>query len=93
MKLKLTIALGAAALLSASFGPQAAAADDTTTYGKHLTSADAVAKSRPGSFDVYIDKPTGFAFVNTPAGWKFTRQVQDDSPTVAGTKPRLVAKF
>lgn len=93
MKLNLTIALAAAALLGASFGIQAAPADDIAAYGKRLTSAEAVAESRPGSFDVYIDKPTGFAFVNTPVGWKFTRKVQDDSPAVAESKPGLVAKF
>lgn len=91
--MNLTIALAAAALLGASFGTQAAPADDTAAYGKHLTSAEAVAESRPGSFDVYIDKPTGFAFVNTPVGWKFTRKVQDDSPAVAESTPGLVAKF
>jgi len=93
MKLKLTIALGTAALLGASFGAQAAPAADTATYGKRLASTGAVAKSRPGSFDVYIDKPTGFAFVNTPAGWKFTRKVQDDSPAMGGKKLESVAKL
>jgi hypothetical protein len=89
MKLILAIALGAAALL----GAQAAAADHTSTYGKRLTSTDAVAKSRAGSFDVYIDKPTGFAFVNTPAGWTFTRKVPDDTPALGGRKPGSIAKF
>jgi len=93
MKLKPAFALGAAVLLAASFGALAEPTEDTAPYGKHLTSVDAVAKSRPGSFDVYIDQPTGFAFVNTPAGWKFTRQVQDESPAVAGKTPAPVAKF
>jgi hypothetical protein len=93
MKLKPAITLGTAALLAASFGALAAPAEDAAPYGKHLTSIDAVAKSRPGSFDVYIDPPTGFAFVHTPAGWKFTRQVQDDSPAFAGKTPGPVAEF
>ena len=64
MKLKPAIALGAV-LLAASFG---ALADDTAPYGKHLTSTEAVAQSRAGSFDVYSDAPPGFAFVHPPTG-------------------------
>jgi hypothetical protein len=92
MKLKLISALGAAVLLGASLGTQAAPADEAP-YGKHLASTDAVAKSRSGSFDVYIDKPTGFAFVNTPGGWKFTRKVQDDSRVANGSTPGPLARF
>lgn len=95
MKRHSTIAAVTAILFATSFGARAETPTDDAPYGKHLTSIDAVAKSRPGSFDVYIDKPTGFAFVNTPAGWKFTRQVQDQSPAVAGNAPAPapVAKF
>ncbi|HJV25836.1 MAG TPA: hypothetical protein VJ673_09110 [Aromatoleum sp.] len=87
MKLKPAIALGAAALLAASFGALAEPTDDAP-YGKHLTSTEAVAQSRAGSFDVYIDAPTGFAFVHTPTGWTFTRKVQDDSPVLAELRAR-----
>lgn len=78
MTLKLIIALGAAALL----GAPAVAADETATHGKRLISIEDVSKSVRGSFDVYIDGPTRFAFVHTPVGWKFTRQVQEDSPAL-----------
>jgi hypothetical protein len=84
MKPKFTRALGVTILLCATFGAHAAPDDDIAPYGKRLTSTEALAQSRPGSFDVYIDEPTGFAFVHTPEGWKFTRKVQDDSPALAG---------
>jgi hypothetical protein len=29
----------------------------------------------PNDFKVYIDKPTGFAYVKTPNGWLFVRKV------------------
>ncbi|MGL1833061.1 hypothetical protein ACKVEX_05575 [Rhodocyclaceae bacterium SMB388] len=78
MKLAHMIAVGAAVLLGASLSAHASPVDETiATPGKRLVSTDEVAKSRPGSFDVYIDEPTGFAFVHTPNGWVFTRKVPD----------------
>ncbi len=93
MKINSTIAAVSAFLLAASFGARAETPTDDAPYGKHLTSIDAVAKSRAGSFDVYIDKPTGFAFVNTPAGWKFTRRVPDQSLGADASAQAPVAKF
>lgn len=90
--MKLNLILAAAALVGTSIVVQAAPAD-AAIYGKRLVSTDAVAKSSTGSFDVYIDKQTGFAFVNTPVGWKFTRKVQDDSTALGGAEAGLVAKF
>jgi hypothetical protein len=29
-------------------------------------------------WDVYVDLPTGFAFVKTPLGWKFVRQLDSE---------------
>jgi len=29
-------------------------------------------------WDVYVDLPTGFAFVKTPMGWKFVRQLDEE---------------
>ncbi|MDO9599098.1 MAG: hypothetical protein Q7J47_15385 [Azoarcus sp.] len=91
MKLKTTLVF-AAALLAASFGAHAAPADETAPYGKRLTSTEAVAKSSAGSFDVYIDAPTGFAYVNTPSGWKFTRKVQDDVAIASKANPEKCAE-
>ncbi|HSD61458.1 MAG TPA: hypothetical protein VLC55_11455 [Burkholderiales bacterium] len=70
--MKLTIALITTTLAAAGIAAPAAA---EPAYGMNVNSSEAVAKSRPGSFDVYIDPPTGYAFVNTSAGWIFTRQV------------------
>lgn len=43
----------------------------------HAVSAET---ARPAIHDdVYIDPPTGFAFVKTPAGWKFIRKVDEKS--------------
>lgn len=93
MKLHATLIFAATTLLGAGFAAHAAAADETAPYGKRLTSTEAVAKSRAGSFDVYIDAPTGFAFVNTPAGWKFTRQVPETRIVNAEQRDTKLARY
>lgn len=74
--MKPATAIFAFALLTLSLAAQAG---DEPSYGNRVVSTDAVAKSRAGSFDVYIDPPTGYAFVNTPKGWIFVRKVQNQS--------------
>jgi len=32
-------------------------------------------------WDVYVDLPTHFAFVKTPAGWRFVRRLDDEQMT------------
>ncbi|MCB1958212.1 MAG: hypothetical protein KDG55_21245 [Rhodocyclaceae bacterium] len=54
------------------------AAGSDAPYGKRVSTQQEVAASQTGSYDVYIDGPTGYAFVNTVNGWKFTRQVAQD---------------
>jgi len=54
------------------------AAGPDAPYGKRVSTQQEVAASPTGSYDVYIDGPTGFAFVNTVDGWKFTRQVEQE---------------
>ncbi len=87
MKLAIALCTFAAFAISA-----AARAGDEPSYGNRVVSADAVAKSKTGSFDVFIDQPTGYAFVNTPKGWKFTRKVKDESPIVRSEEPGVQAK-
>ena len=77
--MKPATAIFAFALLTLSLAAQAG---DEPSYGNRVVSTDAVAKSRPGSFDVFIDSQTGYAFVNTPKGWKFVRKVPDQSAVV-----------
>ena len=76
MKTPITAALAAVALLAAG---AAVAADDTAPYGKRVRSLEQVAASKAGSYDVYVDLPTGFAYVNTVKGWVFTRKLDADA--------------
>ena len=32
----------------------------------------------PEQFRVYIDEPTGFAFIKTPCGWKYVRRIEPE---------------
>ena len=77
--MKRTIALVTTTLAAAGIAAPAAA---EPTYGMNISSPQAVTQSRLGSFDVYIDPPTGYAFVNTPAGWKFTGRVPAGAPVL-----------
>jgi hypothetical protein len=55
------------------------------TYGRGgehpnaIAEADEVAPASYGPCDyrVFIDEPTGYAFIKTPAGWKFIKKLDD----------------
>lgn len=38
--------------------------------------AEANKEYTPADYLVYVDKPTGFAFIRTPYGWKFVRKIE-----------------
>lgn len=48
----------------------------TLAFG--LPSAQAQSFVQVKDWDVYVDMPTGFAYVKTPVGWKFVRQLDDE---------------
>lgn len=66
MKRKLITALACIVLASPSI--QASKAEEATLD---------FAEPTPASYDIYIDGPTSYAFVNTLSGWKFVRQIGD----------------
>lgn len=50
--------------------------------------ADAPAPTyEPKDYLVFIDRPTGFAFIRTPQGWKFVRKIE--SAELLATAERL----
>jgi hypothetical protein len=62
----------------------ARAARTGTALGLALAFAFALHSAQAQSFvqvrdwDVYVDMPTGFAYVKTPAGWRFVRKLDDE---------------
>lgn len=62
----LRIAL-AASLASASLGASAASASSAPAAVGH-----------PEDYKVFIDAPTGYAYVKTPSRWVFTRKVDSE---------------
>jgi len=48
-----------------------------------ISGAPANLEADTATYDVFIDGRTGFAFVRTPRGWTFIRDIRRDAPAEA----------
>ena len=61
--------------LSLALAASAALASPTGAEGVTIATASGQVGTAVKDFDVFVDLPTGFAFVKTPRGWTFVRKL------------------
>ena len=72
--------------LSIAVAPAAWATDAQAEDEQVFTAPDDA--STRATFDVFIDGVTGYAFVRTPAGWKFVRSLLEETRCESGRVQR-----
>lgn len=81
-----------AGLLLAAVVPAAQADTSVATKPGKVIAATAEEGTAPATYDVFIDGVTGYAFIKTPAGWKFIRNLKEGEPVTAAASSAAAPK-
>lgn len=81
--LSLAAALASGAAGAADVVPAAFAGKLIYAVPARVSAAPATVEPGSATYDVFIDGRTGYAFVRTPRGWTFIRDIRTDMPSAA----------